>query len=111
MGKKKYPSKGNQRLIEDLDSYTDTLRDASFLFEEKVEELSLLKRIGNIVGYIFDQEVFYRKFVDILMEETNAENCSFMLMDTDKLFLKMARGRNDDGTFFEFKRRFWESLT
>lgn len=106
MNEKKTSEKDRQRSIKDLNSYADTLRDASFLFEEKVEELSLLQRIGNIVGYIFDQEVFYRKFIDILMEETKAENCSFLLMDTDanRLVLKMARGRNDDGTFFEHPR-------
>ena len=103
MCKKKDSLKDSQKSIKNLKSYADTLHDASFLFEEKVEELSLLRRIGNIVGYLFDQEVFYRKFVDILMEETNIENCSFMLMDNDsnRLVLKMARGRNDDGTFFE----------
>lgn len=106
MSKKKDSSEDKQKSVKDLNCYADTLRDASLLFEEKVEELSFLKRIGNIIGYIFDQEVFYRKFVDILMEETNAENCSFMLMDpdTNRLVLKMARGRNDDGTFFEHPR-------
>ena len=86
-----------------LKPYEDVLRDASFLFEEKVEELSLLKRIGDLTHYIFDQEVIFRKFVDVILEETNAENCSFMLMDTDtdRLVLKMARGRNEHGTFFE----------
>jgi PAS domain S-box-containing protein len=91
------------RSAKELDSCAETLREASFLFEEKVEELSLLSRIGHIVDYIFDQEVFYKRFVDILLEETNAENCSFMLMDTDsnELVLKIARGRNDEGTFFD----------
>ena len=79
-----------------LKPYEDVLRDASFLFEEKVEELSLLKRIGDLNHYIFDQEVIFRKFVDVILEEINAENCSFMLMDTDtdRLVIKMARGRN-----------------
>jgi PAS domain S-box-containing protein len=103
MERRKYHRKGMQGLVKGLNTYAKTLHDASFLFEEKVEELSLLRRMGDIVGYIFDQEVFYRKFIDILLGETNAENCSFMLMDgdTNRLVLKMARGRNDDGTFFE----------
>jgi len=103
MNRRKYTDKDIQRSIKELDSCADVLRDTSFLFEEKVEELSLFRRIGDVVGYIFDQEAFYRKFVDILMEETNAENCSFMLMDadTEKVVLKIARGRSDEGTFFD----------
>jgi PAS domain S-box-containing protein len=106
MNRRKYPDKDIRRSIEEFDSCNDVLNDASFLFEEKVEELSLLRRVGDVVGYIFDQEVFYRKFVDILMEETNAENCSFMLMDanTEKLVIKIARGRDDEGTFFDQTR-------
>lgn len=98
-----YSESDRQTTIQDLNTYADTLRDASSLFEEKVDELSLLRRIGNIVGYLFDKEVFYHKLIDILLEETPAENCSFMLIDadTDKLIIKMARGRNDHGTFFE----------
>jgi hypothetical protein len=106
MVKERYFKSKEGKTIERVHCYVDTLRDASLLFEKKVEELSLLKRIGDIVGYIFDQEVFYRKFMDILLEETNAENCSFMLMDDEAngLVLKMARGRNDDGAFFEHPR-------
>ncbi|MEE9504357.1 MAG: PAS domain S-box protein, partial [Thermodesulfobacteriota bacterium] len=102
----KGPKKEIRGRDKELNSYKDTLRDASFLFEDKVSELSLLKRVSNILGYILDLESFYRMFLDILMEETNAENCSFMLMDTenDRLDLKMARGRNDRGTFFDHPR-------
>ncbi len=100
---KENPGNDILRSAKELDSCAEVLRDASFLFEEKIEELSLLSRIGNIVSYIFDQEVFYQRLVDILLEETNAENCSFMLMDADskELVLKIARGRNDEGTFFD----------
>lgn len=98
-------NRGNrlERSAKEMESCAKALRDASFLFEEKIEELSLLSRIGNMVSYIFDQEVFYQRLVDILLEETNAENCSFMLMDADskELVLKIARGRNDEGTFFD----------
>ncbi|MCK5010148.1 MAG: hypothetical protein KAS98_06665, partial [Deltaproteobacteria bacterium] len=103
INQKENPGNNLQRSAKELDSCAEALRDASFFFEEKIEELSLLSRIGNIVSYIFDQEVFYQRLVDILLEETNAENCSFMLMDADskELVLKIARGRNDEGTFFD----------
>ena len=106
MSRAKDPKKEIRERDKELKSYKGTLRDASFLFEDKVLELSLLKRMSNILGYILDLESFYRMFLDILIEETNAENCSFMLMDTetDRLDLKMARGRNDGGTFFDHPR-------
>lgn len=103
INQKENPENRDERSAKELESCAEALRDASFLFEEKIEELSLLSRIGNMVSYIFDQEVFYQRLVDILLEETNAENCSFMLMDADskELVLKIARGRNDEGTFFD----------
>jgi len=84
-------------------AYKSVLLDASLLFEDKITELSLLRRFGNILGYIPDQELFYKKFVDILIEETNAENCSLMVMDkeTNSLVLKVARGRLDESSFFD----------
>ena len=103
MEKLKKTKKDMQRSIEGRNPYKTLLHDASFLFEDKVLELSLLRRVGDILGCIFDLESFYRMFVDILLEETDAENCSFMMMDTEanSLALKMARGRNDYGTFFD----------
>ncbi|MEE9504996.1 MAG: PAS domain S-box protein, partial [Thermodesulfobacteriota bacterium] len=102
MSRAKDPKKEIRGRDKELKSYKDTLRDASLQYEDKVLELSLLRRVGDIVGYIIDPELFYRMFVDILLEETNAENCSIMLMntETDRLDLKMARGRNDEGKFF-----------
>jgi len=95
--------KDTQRLNKDPNPYSTLLREASLLYEDKVFELSLLRRVGSILGYILDLELFYRKFIEILLEEINADNCSCMVIDTEtnKLVLKMARGRNDDGTFFD----------
>jgi len=103
MSRAKVPKKEIRGRDKELKSYKDTLRDASLQYEDKVLELSLLRRVGDIVGYIIDPELFYRMFVDILLEETNAENCSSMIMDTETktLALKMARGRNDEGKFFD----------
>jgi len=102
MSQVKDPKKEIRGRDKELNSYKDALRDASLQYEDKVLELSLLRRVGDIVGYIIDPELFYRMFVDILLDETNAENCFIMIMDTETkiLTLKMARGRNDEGKFF-----------
>jgi PAS domain S-box-containing protein len=88
---------------EQLNLYAEALRSASRQIEEKVEELSLLGRIVDIAGHILELEEFHRMFLDILLEESQAENCSLMLVDDigQRLILKAARGRHDDGTFVD----------
>jgi PAS domain S-box-containing protein len=92
------PQNNNQGVTQEDYSYKAFLRDASLQLEEKVEELSLLRRVANILGYVPDIDLFYKKFVDILVDETNAENCSLMIFDTEtqRLVLKTARGKYDD---------------
>ena len=103
MSQAKDPKKEIQGLDKERNPYSALLRDAGLQLEEKVQELSLLKRVGDILGLILDLEEFHRMLLDIIIEETNAENCSFMLMDieTDRVILKIARGRDDNITFFD----------
>ena len=103
MSQGKDPKKEIQGLDKERNPYKTLLHDASLQLEEKVQELSLLKRVGDILGHILDLEEFHRMFLDIILEETNAENCSFMLMDieTDRVILKTARGRDNNITFFD----------
>lgn len=94
----------NKKLKAERDLYVKLLKEANLRFEEKVSELSLLKRIGDITKYTFDLESFCRKLTDIILEETNAENCSLMLKEKNlnNLVLKVAMGlRNEEATFFE----------
>jgi len=104
MSQKMHIQNENKRLKEELDLYVKLLKEANLRFEEKVNELSLLKRIGDIIRYTFNLELFCKKLTDILLEETNAENCSLMLKDpdSDKLVLKVAKGREDESSnYFE----------
>ena len=96
--------KENEVLRNKLSVYEKGLFEASQQIEEKVQELSVLRRVVDIAGRVFEMDLFYRSFIDILLEETNAMNCSLMLLDesTNMLFLKIARGRNDDGSFFDY---------
>ena len=93
-----------KRLTEERNLYVKLLEEANLLFEEKVKELSLLKRIGDIIINTFDLESFCRNLVNIIIEETNAENCSLLLKDKDSenLVLKVASGTLDKRiSFFE----------
>ena len=93
-----------KRLTEERNLYARLLEEANLQFEEKVRELSLLKRTGDIINDTFDVESFCRNLANIIIEETNAENCSLMLKDhhSERLILKVACGRRDKKiTFFE----------
>jgi len=76
MSQKEYLQNENMKLKKERDLYVKLLKEANLQFEEKVNELSLLKRVGDIIRYTFDIESFCRKLTDIILEETNAENCS-----------------------------------
>jgi len=104
MGHKEYLQNEYMKLEKERDLYVKLLKEANLQFVEKVNELSLLKRIGDIIRYTFDIESFCRKLTDIILEETNAENCSLLLKDqnSDSLILKVAKGiKDEETTFFE----------
>jgi PAS domain S-box-containing protein len=92
----------NRRLKGERDLYAKILEETNLRFESKVKELSLLRNIGDIINCNFDLELFCRKLTEIIIEETNAENCSLMLKDSfsDKLILKVAKGRKDESSAY-----------
>ena len=87
----------NKRLKEERDLYARTLEETNLRFERKVKELSLLRSIGDVISCTFDLELFCCKLAEIIIEGTNAENCSLMLKDpaSNKLILKVAKGTKD----------------
>ena len=93
-----------KKLTDERDLFAKLLEETNVQFEGKVKELSLLKRIGDVIGDSFNIESFCQKLVLIIIEETNAENCSLLLKekDSEKLILKAAYGIKDTVVaFFE----------
>lgn len=90
-------------LREVLRTYEGALRDTSCQLEEKVQELILLRRIADISGCIYNINLFYKSFVDLLLEETRAMNCSLLVVQEaeHRFYLKAARSRNDDESLFD----------
>ena len=86
-----------KRLTKERNLYARLLEEANLRFEEKVRELSLLRKVGDIISTTFDLESFCRHMVHIVIEETNAENCSLLLKhhNSDNLILKVACGKRD----------------
>ena len=86
-----------KRLTEERNLFARLLEESQHRFEDKIKELSLLKRIGDIISSSFDIELVCRNLAQSIIEETSAENCSLMLMDPDgqQLILKVACGNPD----------------
>ncbi len=104
MSSEKSPLSQNKKELEAaVKIYETALRDTSCQLEEKIRELSLLRRIVNISVNVFELDLFYRDIVDIILQETRAMNCSFMAADpgSETLYLKTARGRDDSGTYYD----------
>ena len=93
-----------KKLTDERNLFAKLLEEANLQFEGKVKELSLLKRIGDIISDSFNIESFCQKLVLIIIEETDAENCSLLLKDhgSEKLILKVAYGIRDNSVaYFE----------
>ncbi len=86
-----------KRVTEERNLFARLLEESQHRFEDKIKELSLLKRIGDIVSSSFDIELVCRNLAQSIIEETSAENCSLMLKDPDgqHLILKVACGSRD----------------
>ena len=92
-----------EALRKERDLYAKLLKEANLLFEEKLNALSLVKRIGDIIGNCIDLDSFCRKLTDIILDETNAESCSLLLKDGDaEGFIQKTSShiRNNQAAFF-----------
>ena len=65
---------------------------------DMAREFSLIKRIIDSMRFLPDLVKVYLTIVDVVIDETEAENCSLMLLDGDtgKLVIKAARGKQDE---------------
>ena len=97
-----------KRAVAQRDLYVRELTSTSQRFEEKVRELSVVRRIGESLKYTRDVRKVFEVIIDTIIDETNAENCSLMLLnrDTDELMVKAARGQTDTiSTYFHSASR------
>jgi len=85
------------RALAQRDLYVRELANTTQRFEEKVRELSVVRRIGESLKYTRDVRRAFEAIIDTIITETNAENCSLMLLDRSKgeLTVKAARGQTD----------------
>lgn len=87
-----------QRTAAQRDLYFKELTKTNQRFEEKVRELSVVRRIGESLKYTREVRKVFEVIIDTIIDETNAENCSLMLLnkETSELTVKAARGQMDE---------------
>lgn len=86
-----------QRASNQRDLYAKELKDTTQRFEEKVRELSVVRRIGESLKYTREVSKVFEVIIDTIIDETNAENCSLMLLNREagELTVRAARGQAD----------------
>jgi len=85
------------RAVSQRDLYIKELHRTTLRFEEKVRELSVVRRIGETLKYTRDPRKVFEVIIDTIIDETSAENCSLMLLnlETNDLHTRAARGQED----------------
>lgn len=86
-----------ERLKRERDAYADALAMSNMAFVDKVKEFSIIKRIAESIGWCVDKERICRELVDLIIDETTAENCSLWLVDNPRknIVLSAVRGQEN----------------
>ncbi|MDY6843183.1 MAG: response regulator [Thermodesulfobacteriota bacterium] len=79
------------------DLYGKTLEETNYMLMEKIQELSLLRRISDASRVSHNLKGVCKQILESIIEETNVDNASIMLFDNEKrkLSLIAAIGRED----------------
>jgi len=93
-----------QRALAERNLYYKELADANRRFEEKVRELSVLRKIVASLKYTRDIRRVFEVIIDSIIEETSAENSSIMLLNrqTGELSVKIAKSQTDSASNYYF---------
>jgi len=94
----------NEDLLRERDNLKKILGDINSKYLEKIEELSLIRRIGDAFRDITDFATVCRSVVSIIQQELDPDNCSLMVVDEERgeLVLRAAKGPYDaEASYFE----------
>ncbi len=83
-------------LRRERDAYARAVTELQGHFDEKVEELSFVRQVGDALGLSLDLGTICRRTVDLIHEALSPENCSIMLNTPGGLVLASGRGAFDE---------------
>jgi len=87
-----------------LDTYQNSLNEIYGLYDTKIEELSLIRRVSDALRQTLNLEELCLELVDIIAQEVPLEKLDLMLMDTagQSIFLKATfEAGLDKSSYFE----------
>ena len=87
-----------------LETYKSTLTEIYQLYDTKIEELSLIRRIGDSLRTHLDLRDLCREIVDVVAQEITADRLALLLLDEEEQTLRLYSSydsRGDRSRFFE----------
>lgn len=90
-------SRSPEELISERNSLKKILTDINAKYLEKIEELSLIRRLGDALKDITDFSSVCRSIVTIIQQQLDPDNCSLMIVAEDRgeIVLRAAKGPYD----------------
>ena len=87
-----------EALIREKESLKKILFNINTKYLEKIEELSLIRRIGDSLVDITDLPSVCKSIVTVIQQERGPDNCSLMLVDDEKgeIILRASKGPFDE---------------
>ncbi len=84
-----------EKLTKERNAYAKALSLSNTAFMEKVKEFSIVKRITESISWSLDKRQICTELVDLIIDETTAENCSLWLVDppVEHIFLAAVSGQ------------------
>ena len=79
-----------QQLKRQRDAYAHALSRSNQAFMDKVKEFSILKRLADTITWNMDKRQICTEIVDVIIDETTAENCSLWLVDNVREYLSLS---------------------
>lgn len=89
---------------QERDFYKKIIDDLNAQFQEKIHELSMVRKVGDRLKISMSMDEACKSMVSIVLDEINAESCSLMLYDdeTEEIVLKAVQSTfEDESKYFE----------
>ncbi|MDY6972552.1 MAG: ATP-binding protein [Thermodesulfobacteriota bacterium] len=95
-------------LVKDQGSCEQSSEETAQINLNRSREFSILERIIDSMKFLPDLAKVYLTIVDVVIDETKAENCSLMLFnkDTNKLVVRAAKGKEDRKSKYYEKKKY-----
>ena len=92
------------QLEQERDFFKKSIDDVNLQFQEKIHELSLIRKIGDQLQISMTTEEACLNIVAIVLDEINAESCSLLMLDkkSNEIVLKSVKKKaEEEAKFFE----------